>query len=128
VFNKEKNPLGVQHLSVDKAFSSKPYVLEYKYNVDSLIQEFENEEKTERDIFLTVAWEIGDEWKRRYSVTSLLNLDNLQHRPFHGVTHVFRDERTGDIRFYGIILSELVDYLNDVDLVQDAQREKYGDV
>lgn len=127
LFDKKTNPLGVQQLSHDKPFTSKPYVLEYKHNVDALIQEFENEEKNERDINLLVAWEIGDEWQRRYAVTSLLDLDNLQHRPFHGVTHVFRDERTGDVRFYAIILSELIDYLNGVDKVQKSQRKKYGE-
>jgi len=126
-FDKVRNPLGVQELRHDKAFTSKPYVLEYKHNLDALIQEFENGEKTEGHVFLTVAWDIGEQWKKRYAVTSLLDLDNLQHREFHGLTHVFRDERTGDTRFQAIILSELVNYLNDVDGAQVVQHEKYGD-
>jgi hypothetical protein len=128
LFDKTTNPLGVQELRHDEPFSSKPYVLEYKHNVDALIQEFETEEKSEQHLDLVVAWDIGDEWKKRYSVTSLLNLDNLQHREFHGLTHIFRDERTGDTRFHAVILSELIEYLNDVAGVQPAQREKYGDV
>jgi hypothetical protein len=56
-----------------------------------------------------------------------LDLDNLQHREFHGLTHIFRDERTGDTRFQAIILSELIAYLNDVDGVQVIQQSKYGD-
>ena len=127
VFDKEKNPLGVQQLAHDKSFVSKPYVLEYKYNVDALIRDFETEFKSERDISLVVAWEIGSEWKRRYSVTSLLDLNNIQHRQFHGLTHVFRDDNTGDVRFHAIILSELIDYLLDVDEVQGHHKTTYSD-
>jgi hypothetical protein len=127
LFDKATNPLGVQELKHDKAFTSKPYVLEYKHNLDALIQEFENDEKSESHILLAVAWDIGEQWKKRYSVTSLLDLENLQHREFHGLTHIFRDERTGDSRFQTIILSELITYLNDVDATQDVQRAKYGD-
>ena len=126
-FDKEKNPLGVQELKHEKAFTSKPYVLEYKHNLDALIQEFENEEKSESHISLAVAWDIGQQWKKRYAVTTLLDLENLQHREFHGLTHVFRDERSGDVRFQAIILSELIAYLNDVDGAQAAQRSKYGE-
>ncbi|MCK4625245.1 MAG: ATP-binding protein [Phycisphaerae bacterium] len=127
VFDKERNPLGVQELRHNEPYRSKPYVLEYKYNLDALIQEFETEEKHEEDVNLLVAWDIGSEWRRRYVVTSLLALDNIQHRIFHGLTHIFRDENSGDIRFYGIILSELIDYLNDVDGVQEFHRDTYGE-
>jgi len=127
LYDKAKNPLGVQELKHASAFTSKPYVLEYKHDVDALIQEFENEEKTEGHVDLVIAWNIGSLWKRRYSVTSLLDLDNLQHREFHGLTHIFRDEKTGETRFFGVILSELIEYLNDVDAAQDVQRAKYGE-
>ena len=128
LFNEETNPLGVPSTQVTSEFISKPYVLEYKQNVDALIQEFENQEKQESDISLVVAWDIGSEWKKRYAVTSLLDSNNIQHRPFYGITHIFRDVNSGDVRFYGIILSELVDALNDFERVQSAQRTKYGDI
>ena len=127
VFNKECNPLGVEKLQHPTEYTSKPYVLEYKYSVDALIQEFETGEKHEGDVDLVVAWEIGVEWRKRYSVTSLLDLENMQHRAGHGLTHVFRDENSGDVRFYGVILSELIDYLNNVDGVQQSQREAYAE-
>jgi hypothetical protein len=128
IFDRDTNPLGVQTLQFDQPYISKPYVLEYKHSVDALIEEFENQEKREGDVNLVVAWDIGTEWKKRYSVTSLLDLENIQHRPFHGVTHVFRDHNSGDVRFYGIILSELVEYLNDCDASQVDQKSKYGEV
>jgi hypothetical protein len=127
VFNRLTNPLGVHDLHHSSAYLSKPYVLEYKFSVDALIQEFESQEKKEKDIDLVVAWEMGNEWKKRYTVTSLIDVDNLQHRPFHGVTHVFNDENSGDRRFYGIILSELIECLDDFEQSQKSQKAKYAD-
>ena len=129
IYDKLRNPLGVQELSHSEPFiSKKPYVLEYKHNLDALVHDFETEEKNEREIDLAVAWEIGSEWRKRFHVTSLLDFDNLQHRPFHGLTHVFNDENSGDRRFYAVILGELIDFLNDADGVQADQKKKYGTI
>lgn len=128
IFDKDSNPLGVQELAHNKEFASKPYVLEYKFNLDALVWDFENGLKGERDISLVVAWEMGSDWKKRYVVTSLLDIDNIQHRQFHGLTHMFRDENTGEVRFHGIVLSELLDYLEDVDRVQDFHKTTYSEV
>jgi hypothetical protein len=127
-FDKTKNPLGVEELQYDREYLSKPYILEYKFNIDALIQEFENGEKNENDIKLVIAWEMGNEWKKRYSINSLLDLSSLQHRPFHGLTHIFYDDTTGQERFFAIILSELIEYLDDVEKCQTIQKEKYGDI
>jgi len=126
IFNKETNPLGVQEYGHFSPLSSKPYVLEYKYNMDSLIDEFESDYKSERDIDLVVSWSIGREWKKRYNVTSVLDIENLQHRPVHGITHTINNDHTGEIVFLAIILEELISYLNNVDGVQSFHREKYG--
>ena len=126
VFNMDQNPLGVEKTPAKPA-SSEPLVLEYKYDMDALIREFENEDKSEKDIDLVVAWNIGTEWKKRYSLTPLLDLKNLQHRPAHGVTHIFSDAISGDRRFYGIILSELVEYLDNPHNFQATIAVRYGD-
>lgn len=124
VFDKKTNPLGVMELHYASEFESPPKILEYKYNLDGLISEFENGEKNEKDIHLAVAWNIGELWKKNYTVTSLLDLDNLHHRPFHGLTHILHSANN---KFFVIILSELIAYLNDVDKVQQHQRDAYGD-
>jgi hypothetical protein len=123
IFDKQENPLGI-HNSPYLPIISPPKILEYKFNVDALIREFESEEKNERDIDLVVAWELGEEWRKNYEITSLLDLDNIQHRDFHGLTHTIN---TANSKFQAIILGELVEYLNDVDGVQSKQKEKYGD-
>jgi hypothetical protein len=124
VFDKTINPLGVQDMHFSKEQVSPPKVLEYKYSIDGLIAEFENGEKKEKDIHLAVAWELGDAWKKNYEATSLLDLDNIHQRDFHGLTHVLHSSTT---KFYVIALRELIDYLNDVDGVQEHHKNTYTD-
>lgn len=125
IFDPNKNPLGLLLENFRPLANSKPRVLEYKYNLDALIHEFENGEKQERDVTLLIAWMTGEEWRRNYEVTSLLDLDNLHHRQFHGITHVFHTS-TGT-QFDAIILSELILYLNDIQSVQGLQKSKYSE-
>lgn len=123
IFHKTDNPLGVESLEITQDYKSRPWILEYKFSFDALIREFENDEKVESEINLVVCWELGDLWKKSHSVTSLLDLDNLHHREFHGVTHVIE---AGGHRYFAIVLSELVEYLNDFDASQVTQKERYG--
>ena len=89
VFDKDKNPLGLKSSEVTE-YISKPSILEYKYSFDALIEEMEKEIKNERDIDLVVVWELGNNWHDRYEIIPLLHYDNLQHRFFHGGTHLVR--------------------------------------
>ena len=123
VYHKTENPLGVSDLENNSDYLSRPWVLEYKYNMDALLREFENDEKKEGEINLVVAWTTGDLWKKTHQVTSLLDIDNLHHREFHGLTHIFQ---SGNHKFQAIILSELIDYLNDFEKSQSIQKEKYN--
>lgn len=123
-FDKENNPLGVDDLHFQTEHVSPPKILEYKYNLDALFHEFESEYKHEKDIHLAIAWEMGSEWQKNYDVTSLLDLENLHQRDFHGLTHVLD---SGTTRFHVVVLKELIDYLNDVDGVQEYHQKKYGD-
>lgn len=123
-FDRGNNPLGVQEFHFTAEHTSPPKILEYKYNIDALIHEFESDYKSEKDIHLAVAWEMGTEWKKNYEAISLLDLDNLHQRDFHGLTHILD---SGTTKFHVIILKELVDYLNNVDEVQDYHKRVYGD-
>jgi len=125
VFNKETNPLGLQAASV-KPYLSAPMILEYKYSIDGLLEEIEKGDKTEKHIHLVIAWITGKEWEKKYDVTSLLDLSNLHHRYFHGETHIFKNSISGERVFSAVILSELINYLNDPDAVQQYHKTKYG--
>ena len=120
-YDEDKNPLGLLETSLKQEFISAPDIIEYKYSFDGLIEEIEKGDKNERDIQLLVAWEMGTKWPTRYQITPLLHFDNLQHRYFHGGTHVVKNSMTGDTVFPLIILSELIDYINDPKGVQDHQ-------
>lgn len=115
---------GRSELEHKGTYNSRPWVLEYKYNLDALIREFENEEKKENEINLIIAWETGELWRKSYQVTSLLDLDNLHLREFHGLTHIFQ---SGNSKVFGIILSELIEYLNDIKSSQQTQKLKYSE-
>lgn len=122
-YNKETNPLGVQQLQYNKEYTSPPKILEYKFNIDALIREFDSEYKSEKEIHLAIAWELGSECQRNYDVVSLLDLDNLHLRDYHGITHILSSATT---KFYVIALKELIDYLNSVDGVQEYHRKTYS--
>jgi hypothetical protein len=122
IYDEILNPLGVSEMEHRSDYSSRPYILEYKFSVDGLLREFENGEKLEHEINLVIAWETGEIWKKTHQVTSLLDVENLHNREFHGLTHIFH---SGKHKLYAIILSELVDYLNDFDNAQKQQKLKY---
>lgn len=124
IFDKDRNPLGVEQLHFNSEQTSPPKILEYKFNLDALIHEFENEYKSEKDIHLAIAWEMGNEWRKNYETTSLLDLDNIHQRDYHGLTHILN---SGTTKFHAIILKELIQYLNDVNGAQRHQKNEYGD-
>jgi len=123
-YDKTENPLGILPTSIRIGISS-PYILEYKFNFDALINDFEKDEKNEKDIDLVVCWETGEKWKQQFSIIPLLHEENIKHRPFHGVTHEVKSINSDARVFYIIVLSELVDYLNDPVKAQDYQQKKY---
>jgi hypothetical protein len=125
VFDKKQNPLGIPKDAMQQIFESAPSILEYKYSFDGLFEEIAKGEKNERQIGLVIAWEMGDKWKERYQITPLLHFENIQHRYFHGGTHIVKDGTTGDTVFPAIILRELIEYINDPDGVQKYQTQKY---
>ena len=122
IYDKEKNPLGVDITNCGTTFTTAPKILEYKFNLDALIQEFEADSKKPTDISLAIAWEMGTEWKKNYEVTSFLDLEYHHQREFHGITHRLSSSTTS---FSVIILKELIEYLKDVDGVQEYQKEMY---
>jgi len=123
IFDKKDNPLGVHELQHTKEHIGPPKILEYKFNIDALIRDFESEYKHEKEVHLAIAWELGKEYTRNYVVTSLLDLDNLHLRTHHGITHILSSSTT---KFHVIVLKELIDYLNSVDDVQHYHRSTYG--
>jgi hypothetical protein len=130
VYHKETNPLGVDQEMVkigEGKLLGFVEVLEYKYSVDALIEEFGTEMKRPEDIGLVVAWEMGDKWDQYFKVASYLDPDNVHHRPVHGFTHTFTHAMSGLTAFEAIILHDLVDYLQNPEQEGIRQQLKYSE-
>jgi hypothetical protein len=126
----EENPLGVdgeQFTGASDALESPLGVLEYKYNLDSLIDEFDNGIKKAADIKLAVCWELGTKWKEHFTMLSLLDDDNVHHRAFHGLSHVLSHAISGASAFSVIALKDIVSYVQDGKLESDRQKKLYSD-
>lgn len=123
----EKNPLGVSDDVLDalSGVVTKPRVLEYKFSLDGLIEDFDNNDKNINDIDLCIAWDTGSLYEQRYAITSVLTPENADQRQYHGVTHVLQDRETGNKHCDLIILSELIDCLENATEGAERQREKY---
>jgi hypothetical protein len=126
-YDADKNPLGVP-LETANALRGKitePRVLEYKFCLDGLVEDFDGQEKNIKDVDLCVAWSTGELYRERYGMTSLLLPENADQRQFHGVTHLLTDLDAGAKLCNLIVLSELVAYLNNPIETAEEQRQKY---
>ena len=130
LYNENDNPLGIDRTVLEGftlPFVFEPKVLEYKYSLDGLIEDIESGVKNSNDIGLVVVWETGEEFKENYKITSYLDPDNLTIREYHGVTHSITNLTSQQREMELIVLSELIEYLNNPDEVIKLQREKYED-
>lgn len=127
VYDAEKNPLGVPE-DTAMALSGKitePRVLEYKFSLDGLIEDFDSLDKNINDVNLCVVWETGDLYRERYGISSLLVPENSDQRQYHGVTHILSDLESGAKHCELIVLRELIDHLNNPEESTSSQRAKY---
>jgi hypothetical protein len=128
LYDEFKNPLGIEK-SILKGFplpfKSDPKVLEYKFSLDGLIEDIDAGNKNSNDISLVIVWETGEMYKENYKLTSFLDPDNLNMREFHGVTHSITNITTGQREIELIVLSELIEFLNNPEETIKKQIEKY---
>ncbi len=126
----DENPLGIEeeHFLEREEVKTVVKILEYKYTLDGLIEEFQTEVKAADDVDLVIAWELGNKWKLLFDVISYLDSDNVHHRFIHGTTHQFTYSTTGVHAFEAIILSDLVGCLDDPEEEQNRQRKKLENI
>lgn len=126
-YDADINPLGVSS-EIAGALQGRitdPQVLEYKFSLDGLIEDFDSQDKNINDVNLCVCWQTGDMFRERYGITSLLIPENADQRQYHGVTHVMTDLESGAKLCDLIVLEELIASLNDPVSTADIQRGKY---
>jgi hypothetical protein len=125
----EENPLGVpedQFIGIEQALQSPVQVLEYKYSLDALIEEFGREEKRPEDIGLVVTWEVGERWAESFEILSYLDPRNIHHRQYHGITHSVSHAVSGAHAFELIALRDLVAYVVEREEEEGRQQAEYG--
>ncbi|PTR09265.1 MULTISPECIES: ATP-binding protein [unclassified Novosphingobium] len=127
IYDGETNPLGVSSDIADALHGriTDPQVLEYKFCLDGLIEDFDSQDKNINDVNLAVFWETGTLYKERFGITSLLVPENADQRQYHGLTHVLTDLESGAKLCDLIVLEELIASLNDPVSTAAEQREKY---
>lgn len=123
-FDETLNPLGVFEEQLIRTYTTQPKVLEYKFCLDGLINEFEGGDKHENDVDLAIFWKMGKEFKKEYSVISYLDEEQTHHRPHHGLTHRLSSANS---HIEVICLEELFQLLNDPKNAQEFQQSRYGD-
>lgn len=123
----DENPLGIdeEHFIDKDKLETVIKVLEYKFSVDGLVEEFQSEVKAVEDVDLVVAWEVGTKWSQMFDITSYLDEDNVHHRTIHGATHSFQHSMTGSHAFEAIILKDMISFLSNPDKEQENQRRLY---
>ena len=103
-YNPRTNPLGIPSDNLVGDRITAPMVLEYKYELDAIINDFSREIKFENHVDLVVAWNIGEKWKERYQVIPLLHENYLFNRYLHGITHDFLDASSEHMYFMRLSL------------------------
>jgi hypothetical protein len=116
-------PFGVNHKLISPK-ESKPFVLEYKYDLDSLIYDFEKELKFANQINAVVCWSIGEAFQEKYNLTSYMTGEEGSGRQFYGATHALWHERTriADI----LCLRDFLGFFSDPDGVIASHRTRFG--
>lgn len=122
-FHVSDNPLGVALPQVANGPSG-AMILEYKYDLDGLISDFDREEKYARDVGLCVCWDIGQGYKEHYSLVPMLVGTNGSDRIFFGSTHKVYKDRTPE--FEVICLKDLLSFLQNREAEEARQRVKYN--
>jgi hypothetical protein len=125
----DDNPLGVDQeffAGMSQTIESPVRVLEYKYSMNALIEEFGTSDKKPDDIGLAVVWELGDRWSEYFDIVSFLDDDNVHHREFHGFTHVFKHSVSGAPAFPVIVLKDLISYLINPASESSKQKQLYS--
>lgn len=123
-FDATDRPLGVSRRLISQK-ESKPFVLEYKFDLDGLISDFEREVKSPNQINGIVCWEIGKSYQEHYSIRSYLIGDEGTGRQLFGATHSLWHQR---MRLADVIcVSDLIRFLQEPDAVRAEHQVRFRD-
>jgi hypothetical protein len=110
-------------------YVTEPKILEYKFEFDSLVADFEKEVKFAKHVDLVVCWSAGTQFRERFYLQSLLVGDEGSSRQIFGATHqVFSVGSQEQPAFELIVLEDLMAWLQDAQREEARQKLRYKDV
>jgi hypothetical protein len=113
LFQVDKQRLGIRR-DYELPLTTHPMVLEYKFTFDSLVDDFDKEEKFSKQIDLVVCWETGSSYKTKFDLQPLLVGDEGLSRTIFGATHqAFAAGMQAQPAFEVIVLGDLLNWLRD---------------
>jgi hypothetical protein len=127
LFDRTSERLGISR-SFELPYTTEPKVLEYKYTFDSLVDDFDKEEKFAKQIDLVVCWTAGTRYKEKFFLSSLLPGDEGLSRELYGATHqAFAVGSHTQPAFEVLILEDLLSWLQNPADEEARQRRAYRD-
>lgn len=91
-YDKQDNPLGVDARIISSR-ESRPFVLEYKFDLDGLIADFASDKKYQNEINAVVCWKVGTAYDEQFIVRSYMVGEEGSQRQFFGATHSIWHEK-----------------------------------
>lgn len=125
LFLREGNRLGVSR-DLPRPYTSEPKVLEYKYDFEALIGDFEKEEKYAKHVDLVVCWQASKGYREKFFLNSLLVGDEGTSRHFFGSTHQAYPIGGQNAEFEVMILDDLLKYIADPVGEEARQKAEYN--
>lgn len=124
MFDIENHPLGVRN-DLSLPYQSEPKVLEYKFDFDSILDDFDKEIKFYDHVDLVVCWTAGGKYREQLSLKPILPEHEGNVREFYASTHqAFIPGRERPV-FEVCVLKELLDFLGDKEEAIAMQLAKY---
>ena len=122
----EQNPLGVRQ-DIDLNDPYHPMVLEYKFDFDALLREFDTKDKFANHINFVVCWQASKAYKENVILKSLLVGKEGNARTIYGATHqAYLPGKSDGPIFEVIILEELISFLTNREHEIANQKVKYA--
>jgi len=124
-YERTHRPLGVAERYLGEA--TEPKVLEYKYDFDGLLDDIEQEVKSQSHIQLVVCWSVSDRYRDKFFFKSLLIGDEGSERVNFGATHQAFPDSSSEMVFEVLVLKDLLDFVKDRSKEEARQKQYYKD-
>jgi len=124
-FERTLRPLGVAERYLGE--STEPRVLEYKYDFESLLDDIEQEVKSQAHIHLVVCWTASKRYKDKFFFRSLLVGDEGSERVHFGATHQAFVDSSAEPTFEVVVLKDLLNFIEDRASEEARQKQYYKD-